>query len=344
MRHLFTLLGPNGRGKMAPPRSRPLSGAMRYRQVGRSGLTVSVLGLGTRIFGRECDQGQARAVVDAALDLGITFFDTAHSYAEGESERYLGEALKGKRGRAVISTKFGSLRLRRPDVAAGSRRHIREAVEDGLRRLQTDHIDLYQIHHPDPLTPIEETLSALEELVREGKVRYFGSSNLAAWQIVEAEWAARSTHGSRFISVQREYNLLDRRIEADVVPVCTKYGIGLFPYRPLGAGVLTGKYRRGSATPAGSSAPALTESTFVTLEAVERFARERGVGLLDVAIGGLAALPAVASVMAGARTPDQVRANASAAEWIPTAADLQALDIASGTAVESGTYARSAPH
>lgn len=300
---------------------------MRYRQVGVSGLTVSAIGLGCIHFGRRCNQDEARALVDQALDVGITLFDTANSYAEGASEQMLGTALGARRDRAVIATKFGSRRLRRPDQASGSRRAVRQAVEASLARLQTDYIDLLQLHFPDPSTPIEETLSALDDLVHEGKVRYVGSSNFEAWQLVEAEWVGRSQRTTRFVSTQREYSLFNREVERDVVPVCTRYGLGLLPWRPLGNGLLTGRYRRGDRLPASTNAPApeLSAADWDLVEALERFGQERGVGLLEVAIGGLAAAPAVASVMIGASRPEQVLANARALEWTPTPDDLSAL-------------------
>ena len=263
----------------------------------------------------------------AALDAGITLLDTANSYGEGASERFLGEILKGHRDRVIISTKFGSRRLRRPDRASGSRRDVRVAVEESLTRLQTDYIDLYQLHFPDPKTPIEETLAALDELIDEGKVRYIGSSNFEAWQVVEADWTARSQRTERFIAAQRQYSLFDRTVEADVVPVCVKYGIGLLPWRPLGSGLLTGRYRRGDELPASTNRPALrlTDAEWDLVEALERFGRERGVNPLEVAIGGLAAMPSVASVMVGVSRPDQVEANVAASEWTPSGDDLTAL-------------------
>lgn len=299
---------------------------MRYRQIGQSGLTVSSLGLGCIQFGRTCDLETARTVVDEAIDLGVTFFDTAHSYGEGESERILGTILKGRRQQVVISTKFGSRRQRRPELAAGSRRAIRQVIEDCLLRLQTDYIDLYQLHFPDTATPIGETLSALDELVHEGKIRYIGSSNFAAWQIVEAEWTARTAGTQRFISAQREYSLLDRRVEADVVPVCERYGVGLLPWRPLGDGILAGRYQRAGRDPGASSEVAgPDDSTLDRVDALEGFGRDHGVGLLEVAIGGLAAFPAVAAVLVGARSPEHVRLNAKAADWVPGPADVAAL-------------------
>jgi aryl-alcohol dehydrogenase-like predicted oxidoreductase len=301
---------------------------MQYRQVGRSGLTVSALGLGCIQFGRTADLDAARPVVDEAIELGITLFDTAHSYGEGESERILGELLKSRRQQVLISTKFGSRRQRHPDMAVGSRRSIRLRIDECLTRLQTDYIDLYQLHFPDPATPIEETLDALDEIVREGKVRYIGSSNFAAWQLVEADWAARAGRTQRFVSAQREYGLLDRRIETDVVPVCERYGIGLIAWRPLGDGILAG--RRGpdparAADSSGADGSGPDAETLDRVDAIASFGRDRGVGLLDVAIGGLAAFPAVAAVLVGARSPEHVRLNARAAEWLPGPGDVEAL-------------------
>ncbi len=305
------------------------------RRLGGSGLAVSVVGLGTNNFGMKLDVDQCRAVVDAALDHGITLFDTADSY--GESEERLGQLLEGRRDDVVIATKFGNdVRRRGQDNGAdwgarGSRRYVRRAVEASLRRLRTDWIDLYQMHGPDPATPIEETLSVLDDLVHEGKVRYLGHSNFTGWQVADAEWVARSHHWTRFVSAQNEYNLLRRDVEVDLVPALEHYRIGLLPYFPLASGLLTGKYRRGEEAPDGSRIRSwgmeavLTDETFDRLEAIERFAAERGVTMLDVAIGGLAAQPAVASVIAGATTPAQVAANVVAGSWRPTADDLAEL-------------------
>lgn len=311
------------------------------RRLGASGLAVSVVGLGTNNFGMKLDLAQCRAVVDAALDQGITLFDTADSY--GDSEERLGELLQGRRDDVVIATKFGNdVRHRGQDNGAdwgarGSRRYIRRAVEGSLRRLRTDWIDLYQLHRPDPQTPIEETLSALDDLVHEGKVRYLGHSNFKGWQAADAEWVARSQHLTRFVSAQNEYNLLRREVEIDLVPALEHYGVGLLPFFPLASGLLTGKYRRGQGAPAGSRIQSwgmesvLTDSTYDRLEAIGRFAAERGVTVLDVAIGGLAAQPAVASVIAGATTPEQVAANVGAGGWRPTAEDLAELDRVTAT-------------
>jgi aryl-alcohol dehydrogenase-like predicted oxidoreductase len=304
---------------------------MRYRRLGDSGLVVSVVGLGCNNFGRRIDLEATRAVVDAALDCGITLFDTADSY--GESEALLGEVLKDRRGDVVLATKFGSDlggALGADWGARGSRRYVRRAVERSLRRLRTDYLDLYQLHLPDPLTPIEETLDALTELVAEGKVRYLGSSNFAAWQVADADWTARTRGTQRFVSAQNEYSLLERRADAELIPACRRFGVGLLPYFPLANGLLTGKYRRGEPAPEGSRLSGrgdyLTDERFDTVEAIGAYAAQRGIGLLDVAIGGLAAQPAVASVIAGATRPEQVRANTAAGAWQPTQDDLAALD------------------
>jgi aryl-alcohol dehydrogenase-like predicted oxidoreductase len=304
---------------------------MRYRRLGRSGLAVSVVGLGCNNFGRRIDVDATRQVVDAAIEGGITLFDTADVY--GESETFLGEVLAGRRDQVVLATKFGNPlggALGEDWGARGSRRYIRRAVERSLRRLRTDYIDLYQMHRPDPRTPVEETLAALTELVREGKVRYLGSSNFAAWQVAEAELTARGHGQERFISAQNNYNLLEREAEAELAPACERFGIGILPYFPLANGLLTGKYRRGERPPAGSRlenrGELLTEENFTVVERLERFAAERGRGLLDVAIGALAAQPAVASVIAGATRPEQVRANVAAGLWEPGPSDLAALD------------------
>ncbi|MGH9063965.1 MAG: aldo/keto reductase [Acidimicrobiales bacterium] len=310
---------------------------MRYRQLGDSGLTVSVVGLGCNNFGSRLDLDGTRAVVDAALDAGVTLFDTSDSYGQGGSEELLGEVLAGRRDEVVLATKFGS------DMGAAngpawearaSRRYVRRALEASLRRLRTDHIDLYQLHRPDGVTPFEETLSALDEVVREGKVRYAGSSNLAAWQVADADWLARDRRTVRFVSAQNHYSLLHRGAEAELVPACLHHGVGVLPYFPLADGFLTGKLRRGGQAPAGSRLgeervrARLPAGAFDRLEALQGFAAERGVTLLDVAIGGLAAQPAVASVIAGATRPEQVEANAAAGEWQPAPDDLAGLDRA----------------
>ncbi|MFF3670693.1 aldo/keto reductase [Microtetraspora malaysiensis] len=304
---------------------------MSYRRLGDSGLVVSQVGLGANNFGRRIDIDATRAVVDAALDVGITLIDTADMY--GESEAYLGEVLKGRRDEVVLATKFGAdvQGANGPDWGArASRRYIRKAVERSLRRLRTDWIDLYQLHFPDPATPIEETLAALTELVREGKVRYIGSSNLAAWQVADADHLARAAGYERFVSAQNEYSLLNRQVEQELLPAAERFGVGVLPYFPLANGLLTGKYRRGATPPEGARLAArpdyLTDARFETVERLAGFAERQGVGLLDVAIGGLLARPAVASVIAGATRPEQVRANAAAGTWRPDAAALAELD------------------
>ena len=310
-------------------------GDMEYRQLGDSGLTVSVVGLGCNNFGRRLDAGRTDAVVNAAVDAGITLFDTADIYRgeHGFSEELLGKALGSRRDDVVIATKFGGDLggVNGPDWGVrGSRRYIRKAVESSLQRLGTDWIDLYQLHFPDPVTPIEETLTALSELVAEGKVRYIGSSQFAGWQVVDADWTARSNGLEHFISAQNQYSLLERDVEDELVPACEHVGVGILPFFPLASGLLTGKYKRGATAPDGSrlaSQPErLAHADFDKIEALETFAAERDLTMIDVAIGGLAAQPAVASVIAGATSPEQVAQNVAAGSWDPTAADLAALD------------------
>ncbi|WP_185755422.1 aldo/keto reductase [Micromonospora sp. A202] len=310
---------------------------MTYRRLGDSGLVVSVVGIGCNNFGRKLDLDGTRAVVDAALDAGITLFDTADIYGEpqGGSEELLGQALKGRRDDVVVATKFGMDMngLNGPDFGArGSRRYIARAVEASLRRLGTDHIDLYQMHEPDPGTPIDETLAALDDLVRDGKVRYLGNSNFAGWQIADADWVASSNGRARFISAQNHYSLLERSVETEVIPACERFGLGMLPFFPLANGLLTGKYKRSGQPPAGSRlsgggryAERLAAADWDTIEAIEAYAAERGLTMLQVAIGGLAAQPAVTSVIAGATTPEQVVANAAAGTWEPSDEDLTAL-------------------
>jgi aryl-alcohol dehydrogenase-like predicted oxidoreductase len=308
---------------------------MRYRRLGDSGLAVSLVGLGCNNFGRRIDRDASHAVVDTAIAAGVTLFDTADSYGTppGTSEQFLGEALKGRRDDVIVATKFGhDLRgANGPDWGArGSRRYVLRAVEASLRRLNTDWIDLYQLHYPDEETPVEETLATLTDLVREGKVRYIGCSNVAGWQVADAAWTASSTGLTGFISVQNEYSLLDRSIEAEVVLACERFGLGVLPYFPLAQGLLTGKFRRGEPAAPGTrlaTRPEVLDSAdWDVVEALAAFAEERDMGLLDVAIGWLAVQPAVASVIAGATRPEQVRANVAAAEWIPSVEDVAALD------------------
>ena len=308
---------------------------MEYRQLGDSGLTVSTVGLGCNNFGRRLDAARTDAVVNAAVDAGITLFDTADVYhgEHGFSEELLGKALGDRRDEVVIATKFGGDMhgANGPDWGVrGSRRYIRKAVESSLQRLGTDWIDLYQLHVPDPVTPIEETLAALTELVAEGKVRYIGSSQFAAWQVVDADWAARTAGLEHFVSAQNRYSLLEREVEDELAPACEHLGLGILPFFPLSSGLLTGKYKRGETPPDGTRLATqpdrLTNADFDKIEALETFAAERDLSLIDVAIGGLAAQPAVASVIAGATTPEQIAQNVAAGRWDPTAADLAALD------------------
>lgn len=292
---------------------------MRYRQLGESGLTVSVIGLGGNNFGGRIGLEETRSIVDAALDCGVTLVDTADIYGNrGGSEELVGQVLAGRREHVVLATKFG-MDMGDGTVARGSRSYIRRAVEASLRRLQTDYIDLYQYHAPDGVTPLAETLAALDDLITVGKVRYTGSSNFAGWQIADADWIARTQHQARFVSAQNHYNLLQRDAEQEVIPSCVNHGVGVLPYFPLANGLLTGKYRRGQAPPRGTRLAGreseLTDDVFDKLEALERFGAQRGRSLLDVAIAGLAAMPGIASVIAGATKPEQVRANAAGGTW-----------------------------
>ena len=306
---------------------------MRYRTLGDSGLLVSVVGLGCNNFGGRIDLQRTRAVVDAAIDAGITLFDTAEMYGkDGGSELALGEVLAGRRDKVVLATKFGHQKVDMgygPAAGAkGGRGYIRLAVEKSLRRLRTDYIDLYQLHTPDPLTPIEETIAALDELVAEGKVRYIGHSNLSGWQLADA--AHKSAARTPFISAQNQWSLLDRGVEAEVVPAAVHFGLGVLPYFPLANGMLTGKVRRGSELPAGSRIATrshlVTEEKLETVEALIEWGAERGVSILEIAIGGLAALPGCASVIAGATSAEQIIANVAAGEWEPTREELAELD------------------
>jgi len=306
---------------------------MRYVPLGRSGLTVSVVGVGCNAFGARIGDEVVERIVDTAIERGVTLFDTADSYAAGASEESLGRALGSRRGEVVVATKFGM----GPDAAAqggahGGRRYIRRAIEASLRRLGTDYIDLYQLHRPDPLTPVEETLAALSELVAEGKVRYLGSSNLTAWQVVDADWVARSHGFQRFVSAQNEYSLYNRSAEAELVPACESVGVGILPYFPLAYGLLTGKYARATSAPEGSrlaqpnQSSRLATADWDRIEALQGYAAERGVPLLALAVGGLRAQPGVASVISGVSRPEQVLANIEAGLWEPTGEDLAGLD------------------
>jgi aryl-alcohol dehydrogenase-like predicted oxidoreductase len=308
---------------------------MRYRPLGNSGLTVSVVGLGCNNFGRRLDVDQTRAVVDAAIDHGVTLLDTAEAYGgAGRSEECLGAALGGRRDQVVLATKFGAqgadMGYGPAAGAKGGRGYIRRAVEHSLRRLRTDYIDLYQIHTPDLSTPIEETISALSELVRAGLVRYIGHSNFSAVQIAAAAAAARELAAVPFISAQNHWSWLERDSEHDVVPAARQFGLGVLPYFPLANGLLTGKVRRGTAPAEGTRLAArqdyITESKLDTVEALADWSQQHGVTMLEVAIGGLAALPGCTSVIAGATSAEQVRANAAAGDWVPEPSELSEID------------------
>jgi aryl-alcohol dehydrogenase-like predicted oxidoreductase len=299
---------------------------MRTRVLGDGGPEVSVVGLGTNNFGRRCDYEQTLAVIDAALDAGVTLLDTADIYGQGTSEEYIGRALEGRRDRVVIATKFGSEMDERPEERPGNPDYIQWAVDGSLRRLRTDVIDVYQMHQPDPLTPIEETLGALNDLVAQGKVRWIGSSNFSADQIEAAEEVSRGAGFHRFVSAQNEYSLVEREAEDDVLPTTEKLAIGFLPYFPLASGLLTGKYRRGEeATEGRLAGRTIPDDRWDRVDALQRFASERGISLLEVAVGGLLAMPAVTSVIAGATQPEQVRANVDAGAWEPSHADVEEL-------------------
>jgi len=304
---------------------------MQLRRLGNSGLKVSVIGLGCNNFGMRIDQAQTRMVVDAALDCGVNFFDTADIYGASKSEVFLGEALKGKRDKAVLATKFANPMGEGEYLRGGARRYIVKAVEDSLKRLHTDHIDLYQMHVPDADTPIEETLRALDDLVRAGKVLYIGNSNFTGWQIADADWSSRTQGLERFVSAQNNFSLLERGVESEVLPACERFGLGLLPYFPLASGFLTGKYRRGESPRQGTrlaawgkrGAAALSERNFDRLEALEQWAEQRGPRILDLAFAWLLGHRAVSSVIAGATSPEQVQANARCAEWILTPEEVE---------------------
>jgi aryl-alcohol dehydrogenase-like predicted oxidoreductase len=316
-----------------------MTSTVPLRRMGASGLLVSAVGLGCNNFGREGTRTETldgtRAVLDAAIDAGVTFLDTADMYGRepGLSETLMGEALKGRRDQVMLATKFGQTRdMGYPTTGSkGSRSYVRRAVEASLTRLQTDWIDLYQLHVPDPATPVEETLDALGDLVREGKVRYIGHSNFAGWQVAEAHFTALMRHSVPFVSAQNQYSLLARGAELDLLPAVERYGVGFLPYFPLHNGLLTGKFTR-DAAPADSrimrQRPHLyRDAPWDALEAFQAFCDERGITMLQATFGWLLARPGLSSVIAGATSPEQVRANAEAATaWTPTAADLEAID------------------
>ena len=300
---------------------------MRTRKLGSSDLEVTVVGLGCNNFGGRIDEDASRAVIDAALDAGVTFFDTADVYGNGGgSEEIIGRALEGRRDQVVLATKFG-YGPADGETEGGSRTNIRKAIEASLRRLRTDWIDLYQYHEPDGVTPIEETLGALQELVDEGTVRAIGSSNFTAAMVAEAHAVAAERSFHPFVSEQSEYSWLRREAEDELLPACDQLGVAFIPYFPLASGLLTGKYRRGEPPPEGTRlhARAIDGADLDAVERLRGYADAHGVSLLSVAVGGLLAQPAVASVIAGATKPDQVRANAAAGDWEPSAEELAEL-------------------
>jgi aryl-alcohol dehydrogenase-like predicted oxidoreductase len=308
---------------------------MEYRTLGRSGLHVSAVGLGCNNFGMKIDKDATAAVVNKAIDAGITLFDTANLYGgAGKSEEFLGAALGSRRQDVIVATKFAGPMGGGPLNRGASRRHIFQQIEASLRRLDTDYIDLYQVHVPDPTTPIEETLRALDDLVHAGKVRYVGCSNFAGWQVAEAHFTARENHLNPFVSAQNEYNLLDRRIEPELVPACTAYGLGVLPYFPLASGFLTGKYRHGEPPPPGTrlqmwgprGAQVLSEQNFEVLGKLETFATSRGHTMLELAFGWLSSQPFIASVIAGATMPEQIEQNVAAASWKLTQEEMDEVN------------------
>lgn len=323
---------------------------MEYTSLGYSGLLVSALGVGCNAFGKRVDQEGVNGLVDAALDNGVNFFDTADSYGAGTSETMLGKALKGRRDQVVVATKFG---MNLGDLYPGaldnraSRGYIQRAVEGSLQRLGTDHIDLYQLHTPDRITPIEETLAALSDLVSSGKVRYIGCSNFAAWEVADAAAVADAIGSEHFITAQNEYSLYNRSAEAELVPALEHYGMSLIPYFPLAYGLLTGKYSREEGAPAGSRLASETArlegANWDIVEGLRAFAAERGITMLDVALGGLRAQPAVDVIIAGATKAEQVAANAASVQWIPTPDDVDQIDaiVAPATGTGYRSYATS---
>jgi aryl-alcohol dehydrogenase-like predicted oxidoreductase len=299
---------------------------MRTRSLGAEGPEVSVVGLGTNNFGARIDYEESKAVLDEAIEQGITLVDTADIYSQGTSEEFIGRALEGRRDAVYVATKFGKEMNDNPSDSRGSPEYIRWAVEGSLRRLRTDVIDVYQMHEPDPSTPIEETLGALDELVREGKVRFIGSSNFSPAQVEEADTLARDRGLTRFVAAQNEYSLVRREAEDELLPLCDRLGIGVLPYFPLASGLLTGKHAVGQVPTEGRLAGReIPAERWAIVETLHHYAEERKVTLLDVAVGGLLAMPAIVSVIAGATRPEQVRANVRAGSWEPKQNDVAVL-------------------
>jgi aryl-alcohol dehydrogenase-like predicted oxidoreductase len=316
---------------------------MEYRQLGRSGLRVSAIGLGGNTFGNGADEAQTGKIINRALDIGINFIDTADVYSRGVSETFVGKAVAGRRREALIATKVRGKMGDKPNDEGLSRKHIMDGMEDSLRRLNTDYVDLYQVHQVDANTPIYETLSALDALVQQGKVRYIGCSNFAAWQICEALWAADRKNLTPFVSVQPRYNIFDRAIERELVPFCRQYGIGIIPYSPLAGGLLTGKYKPGEAPPPDTRAgrnprmqSQLNDDTLGKVDALRNWAKGRDRTVGELALAWLLSRPEVSTIIAGATRPEQVEDNAKAAEWKLSAEDLKEIDQALGIEESGG--------
>jgi aryl-alcohol dehydrogenase-like predicted oxidoreductase len=307
---------------------------MEYRRLGNSGLRVSELGLGANNFGWWADEQTSIAVINHALDMGINYIDTADMYDRGRSEEFVGKALKGKRANVIIATKFAAPMAEGPNDKGGSRHYIMKAVEASLKRLQTDYIDVYQMHNPDTETPIEETLRTLDDLVHAGKIRYIGCSNFAAWQLCEALWTSTARHLHSFVTVQVRYNVLERSIETELVPCCRKYGIGVIPWGPLAGGFLTGKYQQGEQAPAdarlakpvGIYSHIFTDDNWNKLSKLKAFAAKHGHTVAELAIAWLRAKPWITSVIAGARTVEQLSVNLPAMQWKLTDDEIAEID------------------
>jgi aryl-alcohol dehydrogenase-like predicted oxidoreductase len=307
---------------------------MEYRRLGNSGLQVSVIGLGTNNFGPRIDYPAAERVLRQAVDAGINFIETSNTYGQGQAEAFIGKALRDHRTQVLLATKVASNMGDGPNMHGGSRKHIMEQIDLSLKKLQTDYLDLYQIHYYDPFTPLEETLRTMDHLVQQGKVRYVGCSNFAAWQVAEAMGVARALGVEPLVSVEPEYSMLKRAIEKELLPCCEHYNLGILPYFPLASGFLTGKYKRDQQAAAGTrlsvqtqrATTILTPENFDVLEQLETFAAARSRPLVELAFAWLLAHPQVSSVIAGATTPEQITSNARAADWHLSAAEMHELD------------------
>lgn len=311
---------------------------MEYRNLGSSGLKVSALGLGANNFGWWVGEEASAAVINHAIEIGINYIDTADMYDDGQSEELVGSTIKGKRTEVIIASKFAATMGKGPNDRGGSRWYIMRAVEASLRRLKTDYIDLYQMHYPDPTTPMEETLRALDDLVKSGKVRYIGCSNFAGWQLSEALWTSRVNNLHSFVTVQSKYHLFDRQIEQELVPCCNSHGVGIIPWGPLAGGFLTGKYRRGEEPPkpATGKRPAkaflplynniITDANWARLGKLREFAESRGYKLADLAIAWLLSHPWLSTVITGATKPEQLDANIASANLKLTAEEVVQIE------------------